>query len=831
LLIVAVALLAVTAQPVAAQNASAAASEHTTFGAGSQGEPTPTTLTNMSVTGSGPSASVVPDTTTTLIDDYEDNDISEYSGDTGAFSVASSDPISGSYSLEASGQSTYRLIKSSGQLPQADQGNITAKIRPSTTNHGAGLILGRQDSANRYDILILAGGLDEIRLDERQGGSTTTMDSAAFSPQAATTYTLDVSWTTITGGVRIVATVRDSNGNALETLSFEDTDGTSWTSGGTGWTYTLGDGEPVTYDDLQQTGGDFESATYVGAPHDAEDIDAGFANLTLSDAEATVTWQEDGDGDGTWTTVTSATHTTTGNYTADLSGTQADRWRVRVGIDATGANPVAEIHDEGLLFDPDSPSANMSGATPTGKTTSSPVNISVPVSDPDFETAQGDNVTVDIQVRPSSGSFSTISTQTIASNQTVLTQFAPTEGGEYDYRAVMTDSYGSNTTSATATFSTPAQLTVYRESINSTKISNANVRIRFYPVGESTGQVVTRTTTNGVINLTALPVNQAFVAVANASGYESRRIFIRSLYEQQRMYLLNDSVDSAETIFKMQDYTGRYPPDNTVLEIRRSINGDWQTISGDYFGGSAEYPATLEIGARYRLRLYNPETGDTRPLGTYQPITAQTQTIAVSPESGVDDLEILPTVTIKPQTRRVPALNDTQISASITEVENVTVDSWRVTVVRNSTTVVNTAYAGSTQQSTFSVDLAGYAGDQVNITVVATLSDGRTFTAGSAILSVYESPTNSLSLLTLVTEFVGLAAPGTAGALTSFLASILTIFVMAGISTQLPVSGETTALAGVLTLTGFSVIGWVGYGVVFVSGSAVVAFAALRRGL
>ena len=39
------------------------------------------------------------------------------------------------------------------------------------------------------------------------------------------------------------------------------------------------------------------------------------------------------------------------------------------------------------------------------------------------------------------------------------------------------------------------------------------------------------------------------------------------------------------------------------------------------------------------------------------------------------------------------------------------------------------------------------------------------------------------------------------------------------------------ALAGVLTLTGFAVIGWVGYDVVFVAGAAVVAFAALRRGL
>jgi len=58
-------LLAVTSMPVAAQNASAVASEHTSFGTGSAGEPSPTTLNGMSVGGSGESASVVLGTDST----------------------------------------------------------------------------------------------------------------------------------------------------------------------------------------------------------------------------------------------------------------------------------------------------------------------------------------------------------------------------------------------------------------------------------------------------------------------------------------------------------------------------------------------------------------------------------------------------------------------------------------------------------------------------------------------------------------------------------------------------------------------------------------------
>ncbi|QGX95934.1 hypothetical protein EI982_14645 [Haloplanus rallus] len=511
-----------------------------------------------------------------------------------------------------------------------------------------------------------------------------------------------------------------------------------------------------------------------------------------------------------------------GTYTTDGSGT------VTIDVSSTGGSDVG-VH---LFSSASAPQAsNFVPANETGLSQES-TEFTADISDEDF--ARGDSVTATLFTKaPSTTSFSQTYQTTVSSNTTVSTTVDLGEGGGHEYYWTLSDGYSTSadTTTDTRTVFVPDELRIFNESEDPTLLTNVSATIQFYSGDETIDTYIERTTSDGTVNMTGLPANQEFVATVSAPGYESRRIFIRSLYTQQRVYLLNNTTDSSETIFEMLDYSGRFPPDETVLEIRRAMNGSWQTVSGDYFGSTAEYPTTLETGARYRLRLFNPSTGAERPIGTYQPIAAQTQTIEVSPDSEVEDLQILPVATIEPQTRRVPALNDTQISASLSQVENVSVESWRVIVVRNSTTIINRTYDGSTQRANLTADLGGFGGEQVTVSVVATLSDGRIISAGDATLSVYESPTNNLSLLALIVDFVGLAAPGTAGALTSFLAAVLTIFVMGGISTQLPVSGEATALAGVLTLTAFSVIGWVGYGMVFIAGSAVIAFAALRRGL
>ena len=793
ILVIFFALLALSAQPVAAQNASTVASQHTTFGTGSDGEPAPQTLQNMSVEGSGDSASAVAQT---RISHNPFHDIGDGSADQ-QWTVIGDDAFDNVYKSE------YQIRPSRDIAIDTITPNVVA--------------VEGQDYGLTLDIYIVQEGVDgdyrEGTLvksgwdpDYQTGPQDISLDTT-FEASAATTYSIEM--------VPNSGSDNDGTEDALA-LQGDESAANDWFA-----RYSV---PRKQYIDISVSGSEeWSSGAYIGAPHDAERVTAGWANLTLANASATVVWQEDGDGDGSWTNIMSTKVPSTTNITQDLSTTSSDRWRVRVDFEATGSDPVAEIHDEGLLFESSAPSLSDPG--PSGETEAYDGDVGINVSDPDFGLAQGDSVLV----TATNETGEQIGSQTVTSNGSVTFDYDP-QAGENTVTWKVTDEYG-NADTLTQNFTTPAELSIFRESENSTKIASATVTLRFYPVGNQSAQVVTKTTTDGTINMTGLPVNQPLVAVANASGYESRRVFIRSLYAQQRMYLLNSSADSVETIFEMRDYSGRYPPDNTVLEIQRSINGDWQTISGDYFGATAQYPATLETGARYRLRLYNPETGATRLLGTYQPIAAQTQTIEVSPQSGLSDRGALPSASVRPQTRQIPARNNTELSVALSAGRNTTVDSWRVIVERNGTTITNTTYAGRTRETTLTTDLANASGTQVNVTVETTLDDGQTVTAGVAALQVYDSPANQLSLLALLAEFVGLAAPGTAAVLTSFVASAATVFVMAGVSTQLPVSGETTALAGVLTLTGFAVIGWVGYDVVFVAGAAVVAFAALRRGL
>lgn len=191
----------------------------------------------------------------------------------------------------------------------------------------------------------------------------------------------------------------------------------------------------------------FPSGTYVSQTHDASAVTTGWTDLTLDNATASVEWLADTDGDGTFeTTAASGSFATTANHTLDVSGTTADDWRVNVTFERTGAEPTAEVHDEGLLFqarDPTASNLDPDGTTITGD---NDVQLSADVSDADFATAQGDSVTVEFTF-----DGSVVHTETVASNQTVATTVQDVTDGTYVWNVSLSDDYGGTTQSADAT--------------------------------------------------------------------------------------------------------------------------------------------------------------------------------------------------------------------------------------------------------------------------------------------------------------------------------------------------------------------------------------------
>jgi hypothetical protein len=162
----------------------------------------------------------------------------------------------------------------------------------------------------------------------------------------------------------------------------------------------------------------------------------------------------------------------------------------------------------------------------------------------------------------------------------------------------------------------PSTLFVYNESAPSQLIdNNANLRIRFFTEGSS--DVVERTVTDGTVDLSGLPPDERLIVTVKESdsNYTYRRTVIESLSEQQEVYLLPESQNSVDVEFDLTDYSGNYPTGSTLLFLEKPISKDfdgdgseetqYQVITGDTFGPSGSFPATLEQNERYRLRIQN----------------------------------------------------------------------------------------------------------------------------------------------------------------------------------------------------------------------------------
>lgn len=244
-----------------------------------------------------------------------------------------------------------------------------------------------------------------------------------------------------------------------------------------------------------------------------------------------------------------------------------------------------------------------------GEVLQSSSTLAVTISDADF--AAGDSVTVEFYVDGTS-----VGTDSVSANGTASVNWADATSGSHDWHVVATDSYGTSTTSPTWSFGIPSELRIYNETAPSELLSgsDATVEVRFY----ADNQVIERSTTTGIVSLDGLPVNQKLIVSASADGYESRRIIIDSLIEQQSIYLLPTSAESARIVFSLDDSTGRFTQAELFIEKAITQNGstNYQVIAADSFSAAGEFAVTLENNERYRLRARN-QQGETRVLGSY----------------------------------------------------------------------------------------------------------------------------------------------------------------------------------------------------------------------
>ena len=346
--------------------------------------------------------------------------------------------------------------------------------------------------------------------------------------------------------------------------------------------------------------------------------------------------------------------------------------------------------------------------------------VSADVEDPGFPAGDEVNVTV-------SQDGSQLGTTTIGSNQTVEFSYGALAGPNR-LTWTVSDTHG-NTNSLQQSFTTPATLSIYNASSPEQLITGTSNEITVSFFG-STDEVISRTTTDGTVDLSGIPAapEQGYqIDVEDGDSYQPRSVVINSLFEQQSVFLLPTSSARTTVEFRLTDRTGRFqqPRLNVRKPITKDFDGDgnttteYRTVVSDKFSAAKSLTVTLERDTRHRLEIVN-ENGARRTLGSYTPAT----------QTDVQELTIAQ-VNLAPE----PAQTGIGLDAGLTEVGGQRVVRVVLDDPQNDTTDIDITVTRSDLDSNQTVaqqSISGPVGRQVSTFVVNSSADTPAYTVGLA---------------------------------------------------------------------------------------------------
>lgn len=168
-----------------------------------------------------------------IIDDFEDGDISEYSGDTSVFSVSSSDPYEGTYHsvADSSSNNTHEMVNRTDlTIQQGD--TIELYGRTGGGNDRWGFCFGAQSASGAgnysgYNVSMANGG-EQARINRWDNGSENLLAENIYSNTIGSWHKWKVNWAT---DGKITFVQFDGSGNTNGSISAIDT---TYSSGGIG---------------------------------------------------------------------------------------------------------------------------------------------------------------------------------------------------------------------------------------------------------------------------------------------------------------------------------------------------------------------------------------------------------------------------------------------------------------------------------------------------------------------------------------------------------------------------------------------------------------------
>jgi hypothetical protein len=589
-------------------------------------------------------------------------------------------------------------------------------------------------------------------------------------------------------------------------------DGGAWqTAAGLGANAPMTDGWQSSYLEADAGGdvwfdsfsaeGSFSRGVYLSEVHEITNPDTTFVNVTHVEGGRLRVFAEciDPGGSTSGCGFISET-TTTGNHSFSIPDQDTNRVQLRIIFNRWDENAEIRFDVEGMSAPSRDPVVDNSSASPDGATVGSTPTLEVNVSDPDFATEGGDVVEVDFELNGL-----VVGTDTLTSNGTASYSPSTVNAGTNTWNVTATDDFQRSADGGAFSFSSPGTLEVRNETNTSELVDEVETQAEFhFDRDDSPDLIESRNSSTGVVDMSGLPADEDFVVVASADGYYSRRVWVPSLFETGTVYLLNESENAVQPTFTLTDFTGKYPRERTILEIQRGLNNSsgtrtWQTVEGDFFGGANRVPAQLEFNVRYRLRIRNAVTNETRLLGAYTASSSELIDLELTGDEAVVAPEGEPGVGIEPA---VAALPPGTIDFNVTVTDGgAGLDSYTVEVVDGSGSTLSSSTYGSAGSRTEAVDVSGSGG----VTVWVNWTAGPETGSRSAAYEVSTRPDDDHALLpVLAAADLGGGTPNTLSVLVTLVVSISATAFAAD-----RLGSAKAGLVGVAAATGAALLGWI----------------------
>ncbi len=246
-------------------------------------------------------------TTFNAFDDYEDNNITEYSGDTGLFSVVTSPVFGGTYALKpsnTSGKTTNGIFRFDDPVSQGQIIRYMQYVNTAGTTDEPCTLFGVQSPGTtnqNYGVCLELFGVDRMSISKNVKNNDSSGTLLASTTVSYTTgwYEVEIDWQTNNS---IKASLYNSAGSLVATASTTDS---SYTSGGFGYAFWFNNGawdsftsrprvatKPTVYLGAEQTDGGASWSSALDASGSALPGDVARLRISIENSGLDITAQQ-----------------------------------------------------------------------------------------------------------------------------------------------------------------------------------------------------------------------------------------------------------------------------------------------------------------------------------------------------------------------------------------------------------------------------------------------------------------------------------------------------------------------------------------------------------